>query len=46
MSKPTTLSQAIGLALLQENIIKAVMKEATLSSETPINLEPCMEGVQ
>ena len=34
MSKPTTLSQAIGLALLQENIIKAVMKEAMLSSET------------
>ena len=46
MFKPTTLSQAIGLTLLQENIIKVVMKEATLSSETLNNLKPCMEGVQ
>ena len=34
MFKPTTLSQAIGLTLLQENTIKAMMKEAKLSSET------------
>ena len=46
MFKPTTLSQAIGLALLQENTIKVMMKEAMLSSKTPTNLEPSMKEVE
>ena len=43
MFKPTTLSQDIGLTLLQENTIKAMIKEATLSSKTPTNLDPTMQ---
>ena len=46
MFKPTTLSHALGLTSLQENTIKAMMKEATLSSETPTNLEPGMQEVE
>ena len=40
MFQPTTLSQAIGLALLQENTMEAMIKEAKSSSRNTTNLMP------
>ena len=47
MFKPTTIREYHkGLALLQENTTKAMMKEATLSSQTPTNLGLGMQEVE
>ena len=45
MFQPTTLIEALGLGLLQENTMEAMIKEAKSSSRITTSLLPCTQEI-